>query len=215
MPIRIFIVGDDTACQELKTMLADTTGIEIVGEDCSSSGVFFKLNGESLPDLVIVRLGTPERDLEQFRKLKQEFATMKVLLLTAHNQENCLTSLLCSGAEGYAAQHPLREDLLFAVKKIAAGGIYIDPEFTLDLLAIYKSATDTNTYPVKKDLNITEREMDVLALVAKGYTNTEMAKQLFTSVRTIETRRKNLLEKTSTTNTATLIRFAILNKLIR
>jgi two-component system response regulator NreC len=215
MPIRIFIVGDDQTCQELKTMLADTTGIEIIGEDCSGSGAFLKLDGESLPDLVIVCLGTPEKDLGQLRKLKQEFSLVKVLLLTAHNQENCLISLLTSGAEGYAARHPLREDLQFAIKKIAAGGMYVDPEFTLDLLAMYKAATNVDTYPAKEDLNITEREMDVLSLVAKGHTNAEMAKQLFTSVRTIETRRKNLLEKTGTTNTATLIRFAILNKLIR
>lgn len=213
MPIRIFTVGNDTACQEIETLLADVNGIEI-GKSYSSSDAFLK-NMELLPDLAIVCLGDPGKDLEQLKRLKQEFSVVKVLLLTAHSRENCLISMLNSGAEGYMTQHPVWEDLLFAVKKIAAGGIYIDPEFTLDLLAMYKSATGADSYPAVKDLNITEREMDVLALVAKGHTNTEMARQLFTSVRTIETRRKKLLEKTGTTNTATLIRFAILNRLIK
>ena len=214
MPTRIFIVGNTTACQELKMMLADAGGMEIAGENCSSPDVYLKIDVEPLPDLLIVHLGEVEKDLQQIRELKQELASVKILLISAHGPLNCLVGLLSSGAEGYITQPPLRDDLLFAIKKIVAGGIYIDPRFTMDLLAMYKSTTHVDSHALRKSLNITEREMDVLLLIAKGHTNTEMARQLFTSVRTIETRRKNLLEKTGTTNTATLIRFVILNKLI-
>jgi DNA-binding NarL/FixJ family response regulator len=83
------------------------------------------------------------------------------------------------------------------------------------MLEKYKSNT-ANFTPVKRtDLKISDREMDVLNLVAEGKTNMEIAELLFTSVRTIETRRKNLLDKTGTTNTATLIKYAVLHGLVR
>jgi DNA-binding NarL/FixJ family response regulator len=87
-------------------------------------------------------------------------------------------------------------------------------EFTLNMLAKYKS---TNSFPptTGKQLNISEREMDVLNLIAQGKTNAEIANELFTSVRTIETRRKKLLEKTNTTNTATLIKFSFQSGLLK
>jgi DNA-binding NarL/FixJ family response regulator len=138
-----------------------------------------------------------------------------VLILSMHDHESYLIDLLDAGADGYILKNTSKDELLFAIKKIARHGIYMGPEFTLNMLAKYKASTGFMSPGPLKEHNITSREMDVLKLVAEGKTNIEIARELFTSVRTIETRRKNLLDKTKTTNTATLIRYSIQNGLIK
>jgi DNA-binding NarL/FixJ family response regulator len=153
--------------------------------------------------------------LECTRKLKQEFPKKKVLVLSMHDHESYLIDMLDAGADGYILKNTTKDELLFAIRKVASDGIYMGAEFTISMLAKYKSTVGYLRTPPKADLKITEREMDVLERIAQGKTNAEIARELFTSVRTIETRRKNLLEKTGTSNTATLIRFAVLNSLVK
>jgi DNA-binding NarL/FixJ family response regulator len=131
-----------------------------------------------------------------------------------HDHETYLVDMLQAGADGYILKTSSIEELVYAIQKIANHGIYIGPEFTLNMLAKYapKSSDDRNAV---YDFNISDREMDVLKLIAKGLTNNEIAQKLYTSVRTIETRRKKLLEKTKTINTATLIYFATANGLLK
>jgi DNA-binding NarL/FixJ family response regulator len=132
-----------------------------------------------------------------------------------HDHESYLIDLLEAGGDGYLLKNSSKEELVFAIKKIANNGIYMGPEFTLNMLTKYKSASGLVASREKRELNISEREMEVLNLVAEGRTNIEIARTLFTSVRTIETRRKNLLDKTQTNNTATLIRYAVQNGLVK
>ncbi len=214
MSIRVLLVEDhDIVRQGLKALLAPEPEIELIGETGDTPEIFSKIN-ECRPDIVLMDLGTPvATGLEHARRIKQEYPQVKVLILCLPDYESYLVDLLSAGADGYVLKNSSRGELVFAIKKIINGGIYTGTEFTLGLLAKYKALSGNNHQ--KRETSITEREMDVLNLIAQGRTNTEIARQLFTSVRTIETRRKNLLEKTGTSNTATLMRFALLNGLIQ
>jgi DNA-binding NarL/FixJ family response regulator len=217
MAIRVLLVEDhDIVRQGIKALLETDPEIEVVGEACNGEEAMLKVKMHNA-DVILMDMSMPVMNgLECTRRIKQEFAGKKVLILSMHDHESYLIDLLDAGADGYILKNTSREELLFAIKKIANNGIYMGPEFTLNMLAKYKASTGyINSGSEKKDLNITNREMDVLKLVAEGKTNIEIARELFTSVRTIETRRKNLLEKTGTTNTATLIRYSIQNGLIR
>lgn len=217
MSIKIFLVEDhDIVRNGIKALLKSQSDIEIVGEASNGLEALEKLE-KVQPDIILMDMNMPVIDgLDGTRRIKVRFPLVKILVLSMHDHESYLIDMLEAGANGYILKNASIDELMFAIRKIANDGTYIGAEFTLNMLAKYKSSGGFSINSKSKlDLKISEREMDVLKLVAKGLTNNEIAKQLFTSVRTIETRRKNLLEKTKTTNTATLIHFTTINGIIR
>ena len=217
MSINTFLVEDhDIVRNGIKALLKSQPDITIVGEASNGLEALEKLKYIQ-PDLLLMDMNMPVMDgLAGTRKIKAYFPAIKILVLSMHDHESYLIDMLEAGADGYILKNASTDELMFAIRKIANDGIYIGTEFTLNMLEKYKSSGGfILNNKSKLDLKISDREMDVLKLVAKGHTNNEIAKQLFTSVRTIETRRKNLLDKTKTTNTATLIHFATLNGIIR
>lgn len=214
MPVKVFLVDDhDIVRQGIVALLENENSIQIIGEASNGSEALDAIN-KLKPDVVIMDINLPGANgIEYTRKIKSAFPQVKVLALAMHDHESYLLDMLEAGASGYILKDTSREELVFAITKVGNDGMYIDPEFTISILKKYKSGGVTKAQ-TKLKTNITEREMDVLKLIAQGLTNIEMAQKLFTSVRTIETRRKNLLVKTGTTNTATLIKFAVQNGII-
>lgn len=214
--INVLLVEDhDIVRQGIRALLENQPEVTVIGEACNGAEALEKLKILK-PDVLIMDMNMPVMSgLECTRKVRSEYPDIKILVLSMHDHENYLIEMLDAGANGYVLKNTSKDELVFAIKKIANDGMYIGPEFTMSMLAKYKASTGFAEISPSLDLKISEREMDVLRLVAKGLTNNEIAKQLFTSVRTIETRRKNLLEKTKTTNTATLIRFATIKGIIK
>jgi DNA-binding NarL/FixJ family response regulator len=215
MSVKVFLVEDHDIVRHGIKALLEGTEIVVIGDACNGKEALVKLK-TIRPDVLLMDFNMPLMNgLECTKRLKKEYPGIRILVLSMHDHENYLIDMLDAGANGYILKNSSREELVFAIKKISGDGFYMGPEFTLNMLAKYKAAKGFIAGNTKRtDIQITDREMDVLNLVAKGLTNTEMANTLFTSVRTIETRRKKLLQKTGTTNTATLIRFAVLNGLI-
>lgn len=217
MSIKLFLVEDHDIVREgLRVLLESSGEVQVIAEASNGKAALEKLKGVK-PDIILMDLNMPLMNgLECTKQVKKEFPQVKVLALSMHDHENYLIDMLDAGAEGYILKNTGKDELLFAIKKVFNGGMYMGPEFTLNMLIKYKAANGfiSPTTP-QITVNISEREMDVLKLVAEGLTNTEMAHKLFTSVRTIETRRKKLLNKTNTCNTATLIKFAVQNGLIK
>jgi DNA-binding NarL/FixJ family response regulator len=214
MSIKVLLVEDhDIVRQGIRALIENEPEVQVVGEASNGSEALSQLKNSDAR-VILMDMNMPVMNgLECTRKVKQQYPDKKVLILSMHDHESYLIDLLEAGADGYILKNTNKDELIFAIKKIANDGIYMGPEFTLNMLAKYKAAA--GFVPARmKDINITDREMDVLSLVAEGHTNIEIAKQLFTSVRTIETRRKNLLDKTGTSNTATLIKYAVQNGLI-
>lgn len=216
MSIKVFLVEDhDIVRQGVKALLENNNETSVIGEASNGEEALQKLK-KVQPDVILMDYNMPIMNgLECTRKVKVEFPHLKILILSMHDHESYLIDMLDAGANGYILKNTSPDEMIFAIKKVANNGVYMGPEFTLNMLAKYKAAQGFIGNRQPPNLNLTEREMDVLKLLAKGLTNTQMAHQLFTSVRTIETRRKKLLDKTGTNNTATLIKFAVLNGMIK
>jgi DNA-binding NarL/FixJ family response regulator len=216
MKINVFLVEDHEILRSgVKALLSTQQNINVIGEASNGLEAFEKLKRVS-PDVLLMDINMPVMDgLESTKRIKAEYPDTKVLVLSMHDHEAYLVDMLQAGADGYVLKNSSIEELVYAIQKIANDGIYIGPEFTLNMLAKYGSGSSSDDRNVKYDFKISDREMDVLKLIAKGLTNNEIALKLFTSVRTIETRRKKLLEKTKTINTAALIYFATANGLLK
>jgi DNA-binding NarL/FixJ family response regulator len=214
MKIKVLLVEDhDIVRQGIKALLQPETDLLVVGEAKNGEDALVEIASKD-PDVIVMDMNMPVMNgLLCTRAIKEKFPQKKVLILSMHDHENYLIDLLGAGAQGYILKNSPKEDLVFAIKKIANDGIYMGPEFTLNMLQKYKGSR-VDPPVLQRDLNITQREMEVLKLMADGKTNAEIARELFTSVRTIETRRKNLLDKTQSVNTATLIRYAVKNGLV-
>jgi two-component system response regulator NreC len=212
MSIKILLVeGRDVVRLGIKAMIDDQPGIEIIAEAATENEAL-KILKTLNPDVILMDLDSPPRVGLNFTvTVKKRFPNVKILILTIQDYESSLISMLEAGADGYVLKNTSPDELVFAINKINKEGSYMKPELILHVLAKYKasaSVVDGGRF------NISDVEMDVLNLIAEGLTNAQIANKLHTSVRTIETRRKKLLDKTSTSNTATLIRFAVLNGLI-
>lgn len=215
MSVRVLLVEDHDLVREgIRALLQHEPGIQVIGEAGNGEAAIREI-GTLDPDVVLMDMNMPVMNgLACTREVKARYPHIKVLVLSMHDHESYLIDMLSAGADGYILKNSPKEELVFAIRKIANDGIYVAPEFTMNMLAKYKGAV--GDHPVQKeDLRITSREMEVLKLIAEGKTNIEIAQALFTSVRTIETRRKNLLDKTKSTNTATLIRFAVKSGLVK
>lgn len=213
MPIKIILVEDhDIVRQGVRSLLENDPEIDIVAE--ATNGIeALEICSKMQVDVAVIDINMPKMNgVDCTRIMKKQFPGIKVLILSMHNDEHYLVDVLQAGAEGYILKDSCRNELGFAIRKINFGGLYIDPEFTLSILGKYMSGISNTRYTGPA---ITEGEIQVLDLIAQGLTNTQMANKLFISVRTIESRRKKLLEKTGTVNTATLMKFAIKHGLLK
>lgn len=213
MPVKVFLVEDhEIVRQGIKALLEGESDVVVTGEASNGIEMLKKLeNGQ--PDVVLMDMNMPEMSgVECTTQVKKKYPGIKVLILSMHDHESYLVDMIYAGADGYILKNSSREELLFAIRKVANEGIYISSEFALNMLA--KQNKRDMRRQASPPVMLSDREMDVLVLIAEGHTNSEIANKLFTSVRTIETRRKNLLDKTGTTNTATLIRYAVMNGLV-
>lgn len=215
MLIKVLLVEDHAIVRQgIRSLIESDMEISVIGE--AANGVeAIHLISENMPDVVIMDLNMPVMNgIECTKVLKRQYPALKVLVLSMHDHEQYLVDMLAAGANGYVLKNTSRKELLYAIKLLHNNRKYIGPEFTESMLAKYQALTKNNS-KTAASVDLSEREKEVLDLIAEGLTNVEIANKLTTSVRTIETRRKNLLEKTNTTNTATLIRFAALNGLIK
>jgi len=217
MEIKILLAEDhDIVRDGIHALLENEKDFKVVGQASDGEQALAKAK-ELKPDVVVMDMNMPVMNgLECTRRIKAEMPEVKILVLSMHDHENYLIDLLDAGGHGYVLKNTSKEELAFAIRKIYRNGIYMGPEFTLNMLQKFRSNFPAHERGEKKEqLNISDREMEVLNLVAQGKTNSEIARTLFTSVRTIETRRKNLLDKTQTNNTATLIKYAVQHGLVK
>ncbi|WP_114779555.1 response regulator [Botryobacter ruber] len=216
--INVILTDDHQIIRDgIKALLSNDPSIAVVGE-ASNGNELIDLLAVTVPDVVLLDINMPERDgFETARYLKENFPSIKVLVLSMLDSDSCVNKIISSGADGYMLKNAGKEELRCAIQLVASGTPYICSNLALDLLkrvqlsAVPANGTKTSE---KGGKELSKRELEVLVLIAEGYTNAEIAEKLFTSKRTIETHRQNLLEKTQTKNTATLIRYALKNGII-
>ncbi len=205
MPIQILIADDHGVVRAgLRALLNAEPDLEVVGEAaCGEEAVRFAVQRK--PDVVLMDISMPALDgIEATRRLAEQAPQVRVLLLTVHEDAALLREAIRAGASGYVIKRAVESELINAVRASAAGDLYVHPSMTRSLL------DDTEPAPANGGAlaHLTPREIEVLRLIAEGYTNTQIAEVLHLSPRTIETHRANIRAKLHLDSRADLVRFA-------
>lgn len=215
-PIKVLLADDHTIVRNgIVALLEKEHDIEIVAEANNGEEVLALLKSGIETDVILTDINMPDMNgMELINTLSDGYPKIKVLVLTMLEQEKYVVKSLDAGASGYLLKNVNIDEIIFAIKQITSGYKYICTGISLKLLAQVNDRYVVGSSQNKLNGDISKREIEILALIAQGFTNGEIAEKLFTSKRTIEGNRQNLLEKTGTKNTAALISFVIRNRII-
>jgi len=209
-PIRVLIVDDHAVVRSgLKLLLDAEPDLEAVGEAENGSRALFEAI-ELKPDVVLMDLVMPEAGgLESMPTLLQSVPDTRVLVLSMQDDPRYVREAFAAGASGYLLKEAADVDLVAAIRAVAAGERYVHPTLGARMVAADATARQrAETDP------LSEREREVLHLLALGHTNQEIADMLFISVRTAETHRAHIMRKLGLSTRAELVRYAIAEGLL-
>ena len=220
---RIFIVDDHPMVRGgVRAMLGPEPGLVVVGEAEHGQALLDQLP-TTPTDVVLLDLNMPVLDgLATTQRLRAEFPAVKILVLSMLSHERYVGQLFEAGVLGYALKNDEPDEIVLAIHTVAAGQPYLCSELGLRLLTKQQIqvASPTSSHAaaaieLPNPYSFSPRELEVLRLLADGLTNADIAEQLRTSKRTIETHRQHLLTKTRTKNVAALIRLAVSQGIVR
>lgn len=214
--IKIILAEDHNIVRKGIRNLLETVDIfEVIGEALNGSEVLTLIEKGLKPDIILADMNMPELGgIEVAEKVKEILPSVKTVLLTMLDHERYVIKAFNAGAVGYLLKSISSDELIFAIKHVCKEGRYICSELSLRFMDRLIQLPDTSLSDHHMDIEFSKRELQVLSLIAEGYTNQEIADQLFTSKRTVEGHRQSLIDKTSTRNTAALIKFALMNGVI-
>lgn len=213
--IRIAVVDDHEIVRDgIKILLEDQPGMEIVFEAKNGNEATEFCSAHEV-DLVIMDITMPEMDgIQATNIIKEKNTDIKILALTMLNEDQHIRKMIKAGASGYILKSSGKQELIKAINTIMSGRHYFSDDATQVIL---KELVDPVVAKSKEaeEVNITERELEILKLIVNEYTNQEIAEKLFVSVRTVDAHRRNLLQKTGAKNTAGLVKYALKNNLLQ
>jgi DNA-binding NarL/FixJ family response regulator len=198
---RLFIVDDHFMVIEgIRSLLQHESGIEWTGHASNASSCLAFLRQQQ-PDVILMDINLPDKSgIDLCKEVKDKYPSIFILGLSTFNQESFISKMMDNGASGYILKNATKEELLEAVDTVMRGNLFLSTDAAQQI----RLAADKPGLPV-----VTRREKEVLELIAEGCTNAEIAQRLFVSVSTIDTHRKNLLEKFNVRNTASLVKMAM------
>jgi DNA-binding NarL/FixJ family response regulator len=204
--IRVLVTDDHTILRTgVAALLEHEDDMTAVGEASTADEAVIKARALQ-PDVILLDVVMPRKSgLDALPELQKVAPETRVIVLSMQTNPSSIRQALISGAAGYVAKHASGTDLLDAIRRVAGGSRYVDPELGGDLVVSDAAAL---TEP------LTERERDVLFLLALGYTNQEIAAMLFISARTVETHRAHIMQKLDLNTRAELVLYALANGLI-
>jgi len=179
-------------------LLQHEQDIELTGHAMSAASCLAFLQ-QQLPDVILMDVNLPDKSgIDLCREVKEKYPSVFIIGLSTFNQQSFIQKMMDSGASGYVLKNATQEELMEGIKTIMKGKLYLSGEAAQSL-----RKNSDGEVPV-----LTRREKEVLGLIAEGMTNNEIAVQLFISVTTVDTHRKNLLTKFEARNIAALIKKA-------
>ena len=208
--IRAVVVDDHAVVRSgIKLLLDREDDIEVVGEAGSAKDAVFRARALK-PDVILLNVVMPgESGIEVLPKLLKESAETKVLVLSMQDDPSYVREAFAAGASGYVLKEAADEEVVAAVREIADGGRYVHPALGARMVtaeAEARAAAEADP--------LSEREREVLRLLALGHTNQEIAKMLYISVRTAETHRAHIMQKLGFSTRAELVRYALSHGLL-
>ena len=193
--------------QGLRLLIDNEAGLQVVAEAGTVPDAE-RLTRAHRPSVLVLDLNMPGgSSLEAISRLREDAPGTSIVVLTMQDDPAFARQALRSGALGFVLKEAADEELLGAIRLAAAGDTYLNPRLGARLAS-------EPTEPAGPPDDLTERELEVLRLIALGHTNTEMAQQLFLSTRTVETHRAHIQQKLRRTSRAELVRYALEHRLV-
>lgn len=206
MPIRILLADDHGILRAgLRNLLNAEPDFEVVGE--AADGIqALEMAEQTDPDLILVDINMPNMGgIEMLQQLRAKQNATKVLMLTVHEDDGLLKKAIRAGASGYLVKRAAESDLIHAIRTVMQGDMYVHPSMTRALLKDLVPAPLSNP---AGDNTLTHREIEILRMVARGYTNNQIAQKLSISARTVEGHRANLMGKLGLHSRVELVEYA-------
>jgi DNA-binding NarL/FixJ family response regulator len=205
--VRVLLVDDHQLVLDgLSALLSGVDGYNCIGTALNGQEALKLLNALTV-DVVLMDVDMPVMDgVEATKRVKKDFPEIKVISLTQHNERGMAKRLLDCGADGYLIKNSSQEDLIQAINLVLDGKRALSNE-----LAEQLSGTQTETSASGIEVELTEREVEILTLIAEGLSSKQIGEKLFISPRTVDTHRTNMMNKLDIHNIAGLIRFAMKN----
>ena len=205
--IRLILVDDHQIVLDgLKALLDDLDGFDCVATANTGQKALDLLDIFDV-DVVLMDIDMPVMNgMEATKIIKKEHPKVKVISLTQHSERGMVQQLISCGSDGYLLKNIAQDELAKAIRMVNNGKTFFSSEITMSLAgkAVEKSASGI-------DIELTEREIEILSLVAEGLSSKQIGEKLFISPRTVDTHRTNLMNKLDIHNIAGLIRFALKN----
>jgi DNA-binding NarL/FixJ family response regulator len=212
--LRVFLADDHELIREgLRTLVDSQPDMECVGEAGDGRAAVERVQ-KLMPDVAVLDVSMPGLNgLEAAKKLKQCCPEVRLLTLTRHTDDGYLQQLLKAGVSGYVLKQSASSVLLTALRSVAAGHVFLDPAITGKVIGSYvgKSAGRGERAAVE----LSERETEVIRLIAWGYSNKEIAARLDLSVKTVEAHKTNAMRKLDMRGRIDIVRYAILQGWMR
>lgn len=212
MPYTVVITDDHDVIREgIKNILSNQPEYKVVGEASNGEEALKKVE-ELKPDILLLDISMPERSgLDAVGQIRHICPKTKIIIITVHRASIYIRKALKSGVKGYLHKENVVEDLLPALRRVSKGEVYVSSQVSRFLVEQLK---EESAQPQKKGGILSQRESDILRLVAEGKTAKEIGEILFISPRTVENYKNMLLEKLGLHRTADLIKYAIKHKIV-
>lgn len=207
--LRILIAEDHQTVREgIKLLVNSQTDMEVIGETGDGEEAI-KQAVALTPDLLLMDISMPNMNgLKATKRLRSTMPNLRILILTRHTDDGYLQQLLAAGANGYVLKQSAPTELVNAIRTIAAGNAYLDPSLTRRVMGGYVNRSTSLRGESKGELS--DREEEVLRLIAFGYSNKEIGGKLDLSVKTIEAHKANAMRKLGISSRIDIVKYAIL-----
>jgi DNA-binding NarL/FixJ family response regulator len=214
--IRIVLADDHAVLRAgLTALLNAEADMNVIGEAGDGLACIAVVTATQ-PDVVLLDLNMPQMGgLEALAELRRVAPQSRVLVLTMHDDESYLRQVLATGGAGYVLKQAADSELLTAIRTVYHGGTFLHPAHTQALLHPATAPTTDDDERDSAVASLSERETEVLTLLALGHSNKEIAEQLYLSVKTVETYKARVMEKLGLTTRTALVRFALKHDLLR
>jgi DNA-binding NarL/FixJ family response regulator len=205
--MKILLVDDHTILLDgVKSLLSQEEDLQVVGQASSAEAALEFLKKQDV-DLIITDYSMPGMDgLSLLNAVKRITPTTRIIMLSMHDEVHLVKEILKAGVNGYVLKKDTHKELLNAIHDVRNGKVYLSSDVNKMLIMNLNNPDEGKL--------LTDREREILKLIAKEYTNKNIAEELFISERTVETHRKNIFKKTGTNSLVGLIKFAYANNLI-
>jgi len=208
--IRVMIADDHAILRAGLRMLVNAQADMEVVSEAPDGEEAVQTARETRPDVALLDLTMPRvGGMKALQEMARDCRETRVLVLTMHDDPAYLRSALAAGASGYLLKRAVDAELIAAIRAVHRGGIFVDPRLANVLVQDVLAKRSKTAGPTRPVNILSRRELQVLTLVAQGYTSAEIAKQIFVGVKTIETYRSRLAEKLGFRTRSDMIRFAV------